>query len=104
MRVIPEGHTSLLELDSLQAKSFCTTALGEYLGISGRAVPVDILKVIGNEFWVRVPSWGLSRFDAALSAWSGPSVDGRKHAVLSVASSEWLGTLISRDGQSKLWS
>ena len=104
LRVIPEGHSSHLELDLLQAKSFCTTALGEYLGISGRAVPVDILKVTGNEFWVRVPSRDLPRFDAALSAWNGPSIDGRKHAVISVASSEWLGTLISRDGQSKLWS
>ncbi|KAJ2896740.1 uncharacterized protein MKZ38_005268 [Zalerion maritima] len=104
LKMVPEGHINRLELDNLQAKSLCTSAFSQFLGISGTAISVDILKVANAELWVRLPGRDLSRFSAAVSAYRGSVISGNQYSLYIVACSEWLGALVSQEGQPSLWS
>ncbi|KAH8887484.1 hypothetical protein GQ53DRAFT_749970 [Thozetella sp. PMI_491] len=96
--------TGLASLDELQVRSYCTAALRQFLGDTGVAIPIDILKVQGSEVWVRVPQPDLSAFAAAITAFGGVS-EGEVTYVLQVrACGDWLGSLLGRDEQQKLWS
>lgn len=104
LQVQPEGHTKKHELDILEARSFCSTALNQYLGISGGAISIDMLKVDGCEFWIRIPSNALTRFNAAVASWNGPMIGDKKYTMMVVGYSEWLGTLISEFEWERIWS
>ena len=58
-------------LDILTARTYLTSALQQYLGLSGTAIPVDILKMAGNEVWIRVPRETGNGVQGALSQWLG---------------------------------
>ncbi|KAI0598089.1 hypothetical protein F4775DRAFT_592837 [Biscogniauxia sp. FL1348] len=70
-----EGPESI-ELDALQVRSYCTAALRQFLGATGMAVPLDILKVSGHSCWLRLPRDDLGGFSAAITAWQGTMQDG----------------------------
>lgn len=90
--------------DMLQFRSYCTSALTQFLGVTGAAIPLDILKVQGNECWLRVPRPDLGAFAAAVTAWPGTRDQG-SHLVLRVRQcSDWLGSMVGRDGQDQLWN
>jgi ribonuclease P/MRP protein subunit POP8 len=93
-----------LGLDALQVKSYCTAALRQFLGLTGVAVPVDILKVQGGDCWVRVPRPDLSLFAAAMTAWKGSVEDGNLRLLRVKQCSDWLGTMVGSDGQERLWN
>jgi ribonuclease P/MRP protein subunit POP8 len=80
-------------LDDLQVRSYLTSALKRFLGVTGSGMPVDILKVDGRHCWVRVPRQDLGAFAAALAAWpgSGAAVTG----FLIRAAGDWLGALVT---------
>ncbi|KAI5865534.1 hypothetical protein GGS23DRAFT_595053 [Durotheca rogersii] len=91
-------------LDALQVRSYCTSALRQFLGATGVGIPLDILKVDGRHCWLRLPRDDLGAFAAAITAWQGSVQDG-VHASLRIRGcSDWLGTLVGRDGQEALWS
>jgi ribonuclease P/MRP protein subunit POP8 len=91
-------------LDDLQVKAYCTAALRQFLGLTGAATPLDILKVQGIECWVRVPRGDLSNFAAAITAWKGTTEDG-VHCLLRIKQcSDWLGAMVGSDGQERLWN
>lgn len=92
------------ELDPLQVKSYCTAALRQFLGLTGVAVPVDILKVQGLDCWVRVPRPDLSLFAAAVTAWKGSVEDGDLRLLRVKQCSDWLGTMVGSDAQDRLWN
>ena len=97
------GAGGAAALDELQVRAHLSAALTSFLGVTGAAVAVDVLKVEGRRFWVRVPRDDLAPFAAAAAAWPGADEDGA-HAVLRVcAAGDWLGSLVGRGTQRKLW-
>lgn len=92
--------TNTLILDDLQIRSYLNSALKQFLGATGSGMPIDILKVQGKESWVRVPRQDLGAFAAALTAWSG---SGNSTGFIIRAAGDWLGALVGRHDQRKLW-
>jgi len=93
-----------VELDALQVRSHCTAALKQYLGLTGVAIPIDVLKVLGRECWVRVPREDLPAFTTSITAWSGVVQEGTTSMLRVCASGNWLGNLIDRGNQRGLWT
>lgn len=91
-------------LDTLQAHSYCLAALTRFLGDTGAAVPVDVLKVEGSCCWVRVPAEDLSAFAAAVTAWGGTKDGGVDVLFRILGCSDWLGCLVGGEGQEDLWT
>lgn len=90
-------------LDILQVKAYCTAALRQFLGLTGQAMPIDIIKVEGNQCWLRVPRQDLGRFAAAITAWKGTSDGGVRCLFRLQQCSDWLGVMVGSDGQDRLW-
>ncbi|CAK7217912.1 hypothetical protein SBRCBS47491_003325 [Sporothrix bragantina] len=90
-------------LDALQVRSYCDAALKQFLGATGAAMPLDLLKLDGSEFWVRLPREDLGLLAAALAAWNPVSRSGTSTALRLKGSGNWLGSLIGRTEQSSLW-
>ena len=91
----------LQPLDEITARSYLTTALQQYLGLTGIAVPIDILKVEGRSVWIRVPRDDEAGVAAAVSQWvSSKGVNFRIEARGS-----WLGGVLAKGGKdSRLWT
>ncbi|KAF4120200.1 ribonuclease P/MRP protein subunit POP8 [Geosmithia morbida] len=92
------------DLDPLQVKTYCTSALRQFLGLTGAAVSVDVLKVQGSECWVRVPRDDLASFAAAMTAWRGAREDGMQSLLRLRQCSDWLGAMVGSHGQEELWN
>ncbi|KAI0011143.1 hypothetical protein F4779DRAFT_244063 [Xylariaceae sp. FL0662B] len=93
-----------VELDMLQVRSYCTAALKQFLGATGVAIPLDILKVEGRDCWLRLPRDDLGAFAAAVTAWQGSSQDEIHTSLRIRGCSDWLGALVGRDGEDELWT
>lgn len=103
LELVSDGDLPV-ELDNLQAKSYCVVALRQFLGLTGMAVSLDVLKVEGSHCWLRVPRPDLGSFAAAITAWRGPG-DGGVPCVLQIRQcSDWLGAMVGSDGQDELWN
>ena len=102
LEMVTDGPEEV-ELDALQVRSHCTSALKQFLGATGTATPIDILKVQGNKFWVRVPRQDLATFAAGITAWPGTTQDGIPSVLQIRSSGNWLGSLLGRSEQHKLW-
>ncbi|KAH6850804.1 hypothetical protein B0I37DRAFT_121752 [Chaetomium sp. MPI-CAGE-AT-0009] len=92
----------------LQLRAYLTTALRQFLGDTGAAIPVDFLAVRGADAWVRVPRQDLAAFVGAVTAFSGVemsagSEEGRM-VLRVVASGDWLGSLVGKGGEGRVWS
>lgn len=83
---------NLTSLDEITLRTHLTAALNTYLGITGTAIPIDILKVESHsgEGWVRVPRDDESAVVAALSSWAGKA----GVMVRVVGRGTWLGGLL----------
>ncbi len=96
-------------LDELFVRSYCTSALRQYLGLTGAAIPLDILKVQGAQCWLRLPRDDVKPFAAALAASRGTvgddgDGDDTSPRLLRVKQcSDWLGTMVGGDPLEKLW-
>lgn len=100
LEIITSSNTSV-SLDDLTTRQYLTSAMKQFLGITGTAMPIDILKVSGRETWVRLPRQDLGAFAAAMAAWmgTGTSVSGFRIC----AAGDWLGALVGRYDQRKIW-
>lgn len=58
-------------LDPLTVSTLLSHPLTAYLGTTGAAIPIDILKTAGREVWVRIPRQDARGFRAGLGAWVG---------------------------------
>ncbi|KAK2765983.1 hypothetical protein FQN54_007498 [Arachnomyces sp. PD_36] len=97
-------------LDHLTARSYLTSALSQFLGLTGTSTPVDILKLdtesknsSTGSLWIRVPNDDLAAVTAALSSWIGGG-SGSGAASISVAfrirdRGSWLGALVGGRGE-----
>ncbi|KAF5021849.1 hypothetical protein F66182_6106 [Fusarium sp. NRRL 66182] len=98
------SSSSSVILDNLSLKIYCTAALRQFLGITGTAISIDILKVENNHAWVRVPRPDLGSFAAAITAWRGTSDNGEQVSLQLRQCSDWLGAMVGTDGQDRLWN
>ncbi|KAF4460568.1 hypothetical protein FALBO_12651 [Fusarium albosuccineum] len=90
-------------LDNLMVKSYCTAALRQFLGLTGEAIPLDILKVENSHAWVRIPRPDLGPFSAAITAWQGTSENATRVSLQIRQCADWLGAMVGADGQDQLW-
>lgn len=63
-------------LDALTAHIQITSALNQFFGLHGAAVPVDVLNLRGREVWIRVPAGDRSALVAAVGGWVGKGGEG----------------------------
>jgi ribonuclease P/MRP protein subunit POP8 len=89
-------------LDALTIRAHLTSALTQFLGLSGSAISVDILKIEGRECWVRVPRGDLAVFVAAVGGWVG-SGEGGSVGWRVRGKGNWLGGLVSRRREEGVW-
>ena len=83
-------------IDMITARTNLDSALQQYLGLSGTAIPIDLLKVEGRDVWIRLPREDGSAVQGCLSQWTGRdgSVTWRIKAKANV-----LGQLAAGDGR-----
>ncbi len=62
-------------LDAVTARTYLTSALSQFLGLTGTAISIDILKVAAREVWIRVPRQDSSVVAAALGQWMSAAAD-----------------------------
>ncbi|EHK27430.1 uncharacterized protein TRIVIDRAFT_34768 [Trichoderma virens Gv29-8] len=104
LELLTNPPDAAVELDNLQVKSYCTAALRQFLGLTGTAIPLDVLKVSGSECWIRVPREDLGSFAAALTAWKGTNDGGIESLLRIKQCSDWLGAMVGSNGQEQLWN
>lgn len=116
--------------DILQLRAYLTTALRQFLGDTGAAIPIDFLSVPGGvpgggkgDAWVRVPRADLAAFVGAVTAFGGMEIsssassssgdrgwgqgeeeEGGRMVLRVVASGDWLGSLIGKEAEGGLWA
>lgn len=87
-------------VDDITFKSHITNALSQYLGITGTAINIDVLKTNLNRTVVRLPHEDESAVVAALSQWSG-----RGGVTLRILSrGGWLAGVDNEGDDQELWS
>jgi ribonuclease P/MRP protein subunit POP8 len=103
LRLISLEEQAQQPLDELTIRSYLTAALQQYLGLTGTAIPIDILKVDNDQnAWIRVPRDDEVAVTTALSQWVGS-----KGVNLRIeARGTWLRGVVARRGRAggKLWS
>lgn len=82
-------------IDILAARSYLTSALQQYLGMTGTAIPIDFLKVDKRDIWLRLPKEDGPAFAAAISQWMGK--DGAVSWRIQ-RKGDWLGAVVAGDG------
>ena len=97
------------KLDELTVRSYLNAALTQFLGMTGSAISIDILKIEegGRECWVRVPRDEASAFMAAVGGWVGIGDRGGDEDE-SVSwrirgSGGWLSAVLGRREGEKIW-
>lgn len=58
-------------LDLITVRTYLDSALRQYLGLSGTAVPIDIIKVEDLDVWIRLPREDSGAVQGAISQWVG---------------------------------
>lgn len=80
-------------IDLLTVRTHLTSALTRFLGTTGAAIPVDILRVEGRDAWVRVPYQDGRAVTEALAGWMGNEVAWKVRE-----SGCWVGGLVGSNG------
>jgi ribonuclease P/MRP protein subunit POP8 len=96
--------TTDIKLDEITVRSHITAALTQFLGLSGSAISVDILKAEGRECWIRVPREDLSTVLAAVGGWMGEDDADGKIGWQVKARGNWLSSLVGNQGVEKIWN
>jgi ribonuclease P/MRP protein subunit POP8 len=92
------------DLDILTVRSHLTSGLNQFLGLTGSAISVDILKVDQKGCWIRVPREDLRAVIAAMGQWVGAGEGNAKVAWKLKASGNWLGSLVASQGIQDTWA
>jgi ribonuclease P/MRP protein subunit POP8 len=107
LRLISTSSSSAQKtiLDELTAKSYLTSALTQFLGLTGSAIPIDILKTEGNDVWIRTMREDGSAVVAAVGGWVR-AVAGETEGEMGwrvVGRGNWLGGLVGRERCEGVW-
>jgi len=88
-------------IDNITAHTYLTAALNQFLGLTGTAIPVDILKIDGRDVWVRCPRENGSMVSTAMSEWRG---EGGNAEWRVKGRGDWLGDVGTEDwGRKGVW-
>ena len=91
------------KLDELTVRTYITSALTQFLGLTGSSISVDILKVEGKECWIRVPREDLSPVVAAAGGWVGGNEAEGMVGWKIKAKGNWLSVLVADREAENLW-
>ncbi|KAI9721433.1 MAG: hypothetical protein M1812_002195 [Candelaria pacifica] len=93
---------STTTLDAITARTHLTSALQQLFGLTGIAIPVDILKTDRNEVWIRVPREDSGTIVAAVGGWVSTARtrdEGAEQIGWKVkGASDWLANLVAGNG------
>ncbi|OBT97384.1 hypothetical protein VE01_04271 [Pseudogymnoascus verrucosus] len=103
LEYISDGQPTT-DLDILTVRSHLTSGLNQFLGLTGAAISVDILKVDQKGCWIRVPREDLRAVIAAMGQWVGTGEGSSKVAWKLKASGNWLGSLVASQGIQNTWA
>lgn len=92
--------TTASTIDETTVSLWIDAALGQFLGMHGRAIPVDHLKLRGQDIYIRVPYQDHQAFIASLTNWTGRNGD----ALRTVGWSSWDATAYGRDAGQDLFT
>ena len=84
------------DVDIITARTHITSALDQFLGITGTAIPIDFLKIEHADVWIRIPREDLVAVTGALGQWV--SRNGELSWMIKNRG-EWLGGVIAGDGR-----
>lgn len=90
--------TTDTEIDILTFYRHLTSALQQFLGQTGLAIPIDFLKVQGADCWIRVPredGWAVAE---AVSGWTGSLGTGEVGWRVK-GRGDWLGAVVAGTGK-----
>jgi len=83
-------------IDALSVRSHLTAALNQFLGETGTAIPIDILKVEERDVWIRVQNADADALVGAISGWVGA---GGAAAWRVKQKGDWLGAVVRGNGR-----
>lgn len=89
-------NSANIPIDILTARTYLTSALEQFLGMTGTAIPIDFLKVKDGDVWIRVPREDGNHVAGALSQWVGKE-GGVAWRIR--GKGEWLGAVDAGDGR-----
>lgn len=91
-----------IDLDQVAAHSYLHSALLQFLGLTGTAIQLDLLKVAGRDIWLRVARDDASAVVAAVSQWAST---GQGVSLQVKARGTWLGAVMAKGRtDEKLWT
>lgn len=67
--------SDIIRFDEIQVIAYCNAALQQFLGLTGLATRLEIIRADGTSFWIRVPRGDGKKFNAAITAYRGTKVD-----------------------------
>ena len=86
------------QLDILILRQNLTSALNQFLGLTGAAIDVDILKFEKSEAWIRVHREDASVVQEAIGGWAGAKTSAGQYKWIVKGRDEWLVRLLNGDG------
>jgi len=91
-----------MDLDRVTVQSHLRSALSQFLGLTGTAIQLDLLKVEGKDIWIRVAKEDASAVVAAVSQWASM---GQRVSLQVKARGSWLGAVMAMGKMDeKLWT
>jgi ribonuclease P/MRP protein subunit POP8 len=99
-------RTTIAVLDPVTIRTYITSALTQFLGLSGSAISIDILKIEGSRVWIRTPSDDLAPVLAATGGWVGKDTGslGENRVGWRIrGSGNWLSVLVTDGERDRVW-
>jgi ribonuclease P/MRP protein subunit POP8 len=87
------------DLDAVTAHLHLTAVLSQFLGLHGTAIPFDILKLEGQDVWIRLPHEDSSALIAAVGGWVSTNGEGWRVR----GSSSWDASALGKDAGQDLF-
>lgn len=92
--------TAVPALDAVTAQLNLTSALSQFLGLHGAAIPFDILKLECQDVWIRLPAEDQSALVAAVGGWISKGGEGWRVKGWS----SWNANAVGRDNGQDLFT
>jgi ribonuclease P/MRP protein subunit POP8 len=89
LTLVTADGTPAAALDAITARTHLNSALHRFLGLTGAAIPLDILQLRAGHVWIRVPRPDGRAVVEAASGWVGDGVAWRVRGR-----GVWLGGLV----------
>lgn len=100
----PSASQNTPGLDAVTTRTYITSALTQFLGLTGSSISIDILKIEGSKAWIRTPREDLAPVIAATGGWVGKGMGPDERVGWRVrGSGNWLSTLVAKSEEDNIW-